>query len=232
MKDESQVRFRAFPVMAWVVLAAVVCLLLVAPSGVVESFASRGSSVAQAQFGQSICQGLLDRADVPLHAAQKMCEKAQAKAKKKAKRAAEKAAIVEKALAQAREIGSATEYFIAVDIAAKRTIVFKRVDDDWKLEKYWVCSTGAPDMPTVLGVYEVGGRGYSFGDEEGYTCYYYTQFFGNYLFHSIKYNPGTFDVQDGRLGEAVSEGCVRLKLENAKWIYDVIPWSTRVITYE
>ncbi|MDO4400503.1 MAG: L,D-transpeptidase [Coriobacteriia bacterium] len=145
---------------------------------------------------------------------------------------AHKDRVVKKATKRAIAEGSATDYFIAVDIPAKRTMIFKWKGDEWKLVKYWVCSTGAPESPTITGTFEVGDRGYSFGDEEGYTCYYWTQFSGNYLFHSIKYEPGTFDVQDGRLGEDVSEGCVRLKIKNAKWIYDTIPWSTKVVVYD
>lgn len=154
------------------------------------------------------------------------------KAAKRAMQAAKHAAVKERALEWARQEDSATDYCLAVDVGAKRTIVMERDGDDWKVVKYWICSTGAPDMPTLTGVYEVGDRGYSFGDYEGYTCYYYTQYWGPYLFHSIKYEPGTFDVQDGRLGEDISEGCVRLSLKNAKWIYDNIPWSTRVIVYD
>lgn len=154
------------------------------------------------------------------------------KAAKRAVQAAKHAAVKERALEWARQEGSETDYCLAVDVGAKRTIVMQRDGDDWKVVKYWICSTGAPDSPTLTGVYQVEGRGYSFGDYEGYTCYYYTQYWGPYLFHSIKYEPGTFDVQDGRLGEEVSEGCVRLSLENAKWIYDNIPWATRVIVYE
>lgn len=30
---------------------------------------------------------------------------------------------------------------------------------------------------------------------------------------------------------AVSHGCVRLDLDNAKWIYDSIPKNTKVIIY-
>lgn len=138
--------------------------------------------------------------------------------------------IVAKAINQVKAVGSATDYAIAVDIPANRTVVLRRSGEGWIVEKYWVCSTGAPEMPTVLGVYEVNDRGYSFG--EGYTCYYYTQFYENYLFHSVKYVEGTFDVLDGRLGEPVSEGCVRLDIDNAKWIYDTIPWGTRVVVYE
>ena len=111
-----------------------------------------------------------------------------------------------------------------------RTIIFKRSNNTWKVEKNWICSVGAPSTPTVLGTYTVGIKGYSFGD--GYTCYYYTQFYGDYLFHSVKYYQNTFKVKDGRLGQNVSEGCVRLQLKNAKWIYNNIPSSTRVVTYK
>ena len=36
---------------------------------------------------------------------------------------------------------------------------------------------------------------------------------------------------DGRVGIALSHGCVRLKIENAKWIYDNIPSRTTVVVY-
>ena len=137
--------------------------------------------------------------------------------------------IVEKALAKAKKTGSSTNYFIAVDIKNHRTIVFKRSGKAWKVSKDWVCSTGAPGSPTPTGKWTVGIKGYSFG--EGYTCYYYTQFWGDYLFHSVKYYQGTRTVKDGRLGQDVSEGCVRLAIKNAKWIYDYIPEGTRVVTY-
>lgn len=38
-------------------------------------------------------------------------------------------------------------------------------------------------------------------------------------------------VKDGRLGMRLSHGCVRLAIENAKWIYDNIPSGTTVIIY-
>lgn len=144
---------------------------------------------------------------------------------------AKKDAVVEKALKKARKESSATDYFIAVDLDAKRTMIFKWAGEDWNLEKYWLCSVGAPESPTVTGTFEIGGRGESFS-QDGYTCYWYTEFDGPYLFHSVKYNEGTYDVLDGRLGEEVSEGCVRLKIKNAKWIHDNIPSGTRVIVYE
>jgi lipoprotein-anchoring transpeptidase ErfK/SrfK len=35
-------------------------------------------------------------------------------------------------------------------------------------------------------------------------------------------------VIDGRLGEATSHGCVRLSLEDAKYIYEIIPARTGI----
>lgn len=134
-----------------------------------------------------------------------------------------------KALRKAQSKGSATNWFIAVDVTNHRTIIFKRSGSTWKVAKNWLCSVGKPSTPTVLGTFTVGIKGYSFGS--GYTCYYYTQFYGDYLFHSVKYYQGTFQVKDGRLGQDVSEGCVRLKINNAKWIYNHIPSGTKVVTY-
>lgn len=36
---------------------------------------------------------------------------------------------------------------------------------------------------------------------------------------------------DGRLGMPLSHGCVRLNINNAKWIYDTIPTGSTVVVY-
>ena len=36
---------------------------------------------------------------------------------------------------------------------------------------------------------------------------------------------------DGRLGMHLSHGCVRLDIDNAKWIYDNIPYGTKVVIW-
>jgi lipoprotein-anchoring transpeptidase ErfK/SrfK len=82
----------------------------------------------------------------------------------------------------------------------------------------------------VRGVFSLGAKGYSFSGD-GHTCYWYSQIYGDYLFHSILYHEGTFDVLDGRLGMNLSLGCVRLHIDNAKWIYDEVPYGTTVVTY-
>ena len=81
----------------------------------------------------------------------------------------------------------------------------------------------------MLGEYRVTGKGYSFG--HGYTCYYYTQFYGDYLMHSVTYYEGTFNVMEGAMGVNISAGCVRLTIDHAYWIYSTIPLGTKVYTY-
>ena len=138
--------------------------------------------------------------------------------------------VLQRAASKANAYSSSTRYCITVDLANHRTVVFQGKKGSWQPIKSWVCSTGAPSSPTVLGNYTITGyRMYSFG--HGYTCYYATQFWGDYLFHSVPYNEGTHTIQDGRLGYSVSLGCVRLAINNAKWIYDTIPAGTFVKTY-
>ena len=45
------------------------------------------------------------------------------------------------------------------------------------------------------------------------------------------YDAGTFNLQDGTIGANASHGCVRLELANAKWIYDNVPYGTKVVVY-
>ena len=142
--------------------------------------------------------------------------------------------VLARAIDIAQYEGSYTDFLILVDLTDNRTFVFEWTSGAWEPIFDWVCSTGAPWSPTVLGDYEVTGKGYSFNGALGgepYTCYYYTQFYGDYLFHSVPYHQGTWNVQDPTLGESVSHGCVRLATENAKWIYDNIPYYTHVLTY-
>ncbi|MEG0308549.1 MAG: L,D-transpeptidase [Clostridium sp.] len=123
---------------------------------------------------------------------------------------------------------SNTKYLIYVDLANFKTNVFTKGDNNtWKLVKSYLCSIGKPSTPTIKGDFKVGIKGLYFGVEHGYKCYYYTQIKGNYLFHSILYNLDG-SVKDGRLGMRISDGCVRLAKENAKWIYDNVPEGSSI----
>lgn len=124
---------------------------------------------------------------------------------------------------------SSTNWLVLTDTSGCRTAIYYGHHGAWKPVKEWICSPGALATPTVTGEFTVTGKGYSFGN--GFTCYYYTQFYGDYLYHSVLYYQNSFRVMDGRLGMHLSHGCVRLDIDNAKWIYDNIPYGTKVVIW-
>ncbi len=134
--------------------------------------------------------------------------------------------------AKAQGIASSTPWLILVDTANTRVNVYHGSQGHWSLQQSWLCAPGAPATPTVKGYFTVGSKGYYF-DSGASRCFYYTQFRGNYLFHSTLYNkrPTPSSPQDNRVGMQLSHGCVRLELQNAKWIYDNIPRNTKVYVF-
>ena len=131
---------------------------------------------------------------------------------------------------KAQGYSSSTNWLILVDTKLNKVGVYRGKYQKWDEVYYWSCTSGAASTPTVKGQFTVKSKGLAFGS--GYTCWYYTQFYGNYLFHSVLYSPGSkTNLVDGRLGINASHGCVRLSLTNAKWIYDNIPSGTKVVIY-
>lgn len=130
---------------------------------------------------------------------------------------------------RAQWYNSNTEWLILTDTVGCRTGIFRGSRGNWKLWSFWQCAPGKNESPTVLGEYSVYGKGLSFG--HGYTCWYYTQFYGDYLFHTQPCYTGTFNVKDPTMGQRASAGCIRLTTDHAKWIYDNIPYGTKVVNY-
>ena len=130
---------------------------------------------------------------------------------------------------RAQWYNSNTEWLILTDTVGCRTGIFRGSRGNWKLWSFWQCAPGKNESPTVLGEYSVYGKGLSFG--HGYTCWYYTQFYGDYLFHTQPCYTGTFNVMDPTMGQRASAGCIRLTTDHAKWIYDNIPYGTKVVNY-
>lgn len=84
---------------------------------------------------------------------------------------------------------------------------------------------------TPLGWYRITGRGYSFyNSSEGMGARYYTQFLGDYLFHSVPTDAnGNYMPSEGaKLGQPASHGCVRLTVSDAEWFYNELPNGTSV----
>ena len=130
---------------------------------------------------------------------------------------------------KAQSFYSPTGYLIMVDCYNNWVGIYEGSQGNWHRIRYMRCSSGAPETPTIKGTFSVGAKGYVFG--YGYSCYYYTEIYGDYLFHSVIYDQGTFNIQDGRLGMSLSHGCVRLDINDAKWIWDNMPYGTTIHTY-
>ena len=133
---------------------------------------------------------------------------------------------------KAQNYFSSTNYLILVNRSLHKVSIYRRSEGMWSPIKKWYCGDGKSSTPTIEGSFTVGIKMLYF-DSGSARCWYATQFSGNYLFHSVLYyqNSWPSTVMDGRVGEGVSHGCVRLQVDNAEWIYDNIPRGTKVIVY-
>ncbi len=117
------------------------------------------------------------------------------------------------------------QYSISVNLTDQNLKVYK----DDKLLKDMPCSTGITgnkDTETPIGKFKIILRGEEFFSEKfNQGAKYYLQFFGDYLIHSVPVdkNGNIIKEEEEKLGEAVSHGCIRVPMEDAKWLYDNIP---------
>ena len=97
------------------------------------------------------------------------------------------------------------------------------------------CSTGLKSSPTPTGTFQDGtGPGARWHYFKKFNCWaqyaYYIQ--GDIMFHSVLYNQKEGRVTKSsvnHLGSRASHGCVRLSVEDAKWIWSNCPQNTKVI---
>ena len=118
---------------------------------------------------------------------------------------------------------SDTQWLIAVDRSTHKVGVFKGSANNWSLQYYWSCVTGAPDTPTITGTYRTTGfkRTALSTDSRARWC---TQIWGEYFFHTIL-------ASDNELGKSLSHGCLRMSYPSAQWIYNNIYSGTTVAIY-
>lgn len=127
-------------------------------------------------------------------------------------------------------IESNTPYFVYVNLNAQKTYVYEGSSNNWTLEKEFDCSTGIESEATPKGVYTVTGRGdWFYSDQYEQGGKYWVQFWGDYLFHSLPYDESQSTIVDYTLGVPASHGCIRLAVEDSKWLFDNMPDDTKVI---
>jgi lipoprotein-anchoring transpeptidase ErfK/SrfK len=107
-----------------------------------------------------------------------------------------------------------------------------RIFDNNSMIKECIVSTGRNNS-TPLGDFTIQNRGEWFFSEkyqEGAKWWVSFKDYGIYLFHSVPMDreKNIIEKEADKLGSPVSHGCVRMRVEDAKWIYDNIPEGTPV----
>ncbi|MBR4776714.1 MAG: Ig-like domain-containing protein [Lachnospiraceae bacterium] len=117
-------------------------------------------------------------------------------------------------------------YKIIVDLYWKVVMVYARDENGeyTKPVRYMLCSPGASKSPTRTGTFEMKGTRVRFARFKGLTvsAQYWSLIVSATYFHSILYNSNNakdYTSSYNNLGSAVSHGCIRLTVPDARWIY-------------
>lgn len=131
-------------------------------------------------------------------------------------------------------------YFVEVDVKNQLIKVFR--DDGMggysDLEKIFTCSTGTEKFPSDVGTWTLSGkkaRWAHFPTWGGGYAQYWTKITGSIAFHSVLYSPDRQRVNMGsvkKLGRPASHGCIRLTVDDAKWLYDRLGKGVQVWIHE
>ena len=137
------------------------------------------------------------------------------------------------------EQNSDAKYFIRVNYGQNVvTIYTKDSNGEYTVPyKVMLCSTGTATPRS--GTYTIPSGTYSRGTwglmKGNVWAQYFTRIHGSILFHSVPYterNKWSLEYWEyDKLGTAASAGCIRLTVENAKWIYNNCPAGTQVEFY-
>ena len=127
-------------------------------------------------------------------------------------------------------ITSNTNYLITVNISNQKTYIYKKNKSHWDLLKTFPCSTGIKSEATPCGSFTIKEKGeWFFSTKYNQGGKYWTQITGDILFHSLPYSKDQKTIVDYTLNTPSSHGCIRLNVNDAKWIYNNIPKDSKVI---
>jgi hypothetical protein len=129
------------------------------------------------------------------------------------------------------------KYYILLDLRNQIVTVYERDGDGeyTRIVRQFLCCSGRTDVdeedpedeatPTPSGIWKIAGRERfgKFADFRGEYARYWVQIVGNIYFHSLLYGDRSVDSLKRSpyysMGEKISHGCVRLYVEDAKWLY-------------
>ena len=129
-------------------------------------------------------------------------------------------------------------YYIDVDITNQYVTVYRRSDN--AIVRQMICSTGASGSSTPIGTFVMPNKRYSSERTEWYFTMdvyvkYPSRIYKGILFHSVPFssrNDATLQWSEyNKLGSPASHGCIRLRVDDSKWIADNCPPGTVVYIY-
>lgn len=129
------------------------------------------------------------------------------------------------------------KYYILLDLRNQIVTVFERDESGeyTKVVRRFLCASGRTDVdeadpedvatPTPRGIWKIGGRE-RFGKFANFSssyARYWVQIVGSIYFHSILFTKRDINAMNRQafndMGNKVSHGCVRLYVEDARWLY-------------
>ena len=124
---------------------------------------------------------------------------------------------------------AAAKYYITIDLTNQIVTVYKNgKTSEAGIVRQMICSSGKSGTPTPQGTYTLPSKKYSSERTEWYyfpkfTCYakWATRIVGGILFHSVIFTQAKQGPTRGSvnaLGSPASHGCIRLRVDDAKWI--------------
>ncbi|MCM1241830.1 MAG: L,D-transpeptidase family protein [Roseburia sp.] len=128
------------------------------------------------------------------------------------------------------------DYVIYVN-SALNCITVKQQGEDGTLTpiRSMICSCGREGHETPEGTFQTSAYYEWRKMVDGTYGRYVVRFNGKILFHSVPYleeSPDSLEWEEyNKLGESASLGCVRMTVQDAKWIYDNCKPGTQVVVY-
>ena len=124
------------------------------------------------------------------------------------------------------ELSSRMDYLVWVSKKDYTVNVYMGADKSWRLIKSFPCAIGAPDTPTIEGLFEY----YQYQTKwqyDGYYCGPIMRFKDGYALHSTLIRDDGRPY-DGRVGMKISHGCVRMKPDDIRWMVSYVPLYSKI----
>jgi len=129
------------------------------------------------------------------------------------------------------DFSNSEDFMIEVDLSRQIVLVYY----NGMLIKEMICSGGKESSRTPIGeFFTIGKVPYQWVAKFNVGAYYWTRFYKDYLFHSVPFNEDgeMIEQEYNKLGIPASHGCIRLKLDEAKWLYEKLPLGVKVSIHE